>query len=349
MKNKILVIGGAGFIGINATRFFLKKKFDVIIFDNFSRKGTKTNLKLLEKEKKYFNKFKFILGDIRNFKSISKVIKKEKPNLILHLAGQVAVTSSIKDPRNDLENNINGTFNILESCRLYSDKSFIIYSSTNKVYGKINYPMKKVKNRWVFKSKKIKNGIDENQSLEFYSPYGCSKGAADQYVLDYSRIYGLNTSVVRQSCIYGENQFGIEDQGWISWFIIAFLLKKEITIYGDGCQVRDILFVDDLSELYLKIFRNKRKTKGHVFNAGGGLKNSISIIDLINFLKKNKKLNLRYKFDKERQGDQKIFISNNSKLFKMIKWRPKIFYKEGLNKIFKWTANNLDIIKSNIR
>ena len=199
MKNKILVIGGAGFIGINATRFFLKKKFDVIIFDNFSRKGTKTNLKLLKREKKYFKKFKFIPGDIRNFKSISNVIKKEKPDLILHLAGQVAVTSSIKEPRNDFENNIIGTFNILESCRLYSHKSFIIYSSTNKVYGKINYPMKKVNNRWVFKSKKIRNGIDENQRLEFYSPYGCSKGAADQYVLDYSRIYNLNTSVVRQS------------------------------------------------------------------------------------------------------------------------------------------------------
>lgn len=349
MKKKILIIGGAGFIGINSVRFFIKKNFNVVIFDNFSRKGTKTNIKLLDQDKNYYKKYKLIVGDIRNFKSISNVIKIQKPDLILHLAGQVAVTKSIEDPRNDLDININGSFNILESCRIYSKKTFIIYSSTNKVYGKINYPVKKEKNKWVFLSKKFKKGIDENQPLDFYSPYGCSKGAADQYFLDYSRIYNLNTVVIRQSCIYGKNQFGIEDQGWISWFIIAFLLKKNVTIYGDGCQVRDILYADDLINLYYKVFKNKNITKGHVFNAGGGVKNSISILDLLKYLKNVKKIKIKYHFGKERQGDQKIFISDNSKLFKKIKWKPQTTYKKGLDMIFTWTLENLDVIKSSIK
>jgi len=349
MKKKILIIGGAGFIGINSVRFFIKKNFNVIIFDNFSRKGTKTNIKLLDQDKNYYKKYKLIVGDIRNFKSISSVIKIQKPDLILHLAGQVAVTKSIENPRKDLEININGSFNILESCRIYSKKTFIIYSSTNKVYGKINCPVKKVKNRWVFLSKKFKKGINENQPLDFNSPYGCSKGAADQYFLDYSRIYNLNTAVIRQSCIYGKNQLGLEDQGWISWFIIAFLLKKNVSIYGDGYQVRDILYVDDLIDLYDKVFKNKNKTNGHVFNAGGGNKNSISILDLLNYLKNDKKIEIKYRFAKERQGDQKIFISDNSKLFKKIKWKPKTSYKQGLNEIFKWTSKNLNIIKSSIK
>lgn len=349
MKKKVLIIGGAGFIGINSVRFFIEKKFKVIIFDNFSRKGTKTNIKLLNQEKFYKNKYKLIKGDIKKFKKISLTIQKYKPDLILHLAGQVAVTKSIEDPREDLNTNIIGSFNILESCRLYSNKTFIIYSSTNKVYGKINYPVRKLANRWVFKSKRLRKGIDENQPLQFYSPYGCSKGSADQYFLDYSRIYNLKTSVVRQSCIYGKNQFGIEDQGWISWFIIAFLLKKKVTIYGDGCQVRDILYVNDLAELYLKIYKNKNKTSGQVFNAGGGFKNSISIIDLINYLKRNKNIKIKYSFGKERQGDQKIFISNNAKLFKMINWKPKTSFKTGLEIIYEWTSKNLKLIKLNIK
>ncbi len=339
---KILITGGAGFIGINSARYFLKKNFNVIILDNFSRYGTRQNIINLNNENFPLKRLKIIKVDLRNSKKLNETIKKIKPNLILHLAGQVAVTTSILNPKEDFEININGTLNLLEACRLYSKKSFIIFSSTNKVYGKIDAFTNIEKYRY----KVNKNNItSEKDNLDFYSPYGCSKGAADQYVRDYSRIYGLKTVVLRQSCIYGRNQFGIEDQGWVAWFIIAFLLKKKLTIYGNGKQVRDLLFVDDLTNLFHKIYLNKNKCSGEIFNVGGGISNTLSLLELINILKKKYKLKTKMSFGKERDGDQKIFVSNNLKIKKYTNWQPTTSCEIGLNEIVNWSKKNLNLIR----
>ena len=342
MNNSVLITGGAGFIGINAAKFFLNKKFKVIIIDNFSRKGTIQNIKDLQ-SKKYLSKYlKIIKVDLRNLKKINEIIKNIKPKLILHLAGQVAVTTSIINPINDFEINIKGTVNLLEACRNHSKESLIIYSSTNKVYGKIDNYKKTNKLRYYVNKNNI---TSENSNLDFYSPYGCSKGAADQYVRDYSRIYGLKTVVLRQSCIYGRNQFGIEDQGWVAWFIIAFMLKKKITIYGNGKQVRDLLFVDDLCNLFLRIYKKRKKCSGEIFNIGGGLRNTLSLLELVKLLKTKFKLDTKINFGKERDGDQKIFVSDNSKIKKFVNWEPTTSFNNGIKEIIYWTEENLDKIK----
>ncbi len=342
MNNSVLITGGAGFIGINAAKFFLNKKFKVIIIDNFSRKGTIQNIKDLQ-SKKYLSKYlKIIKVDLRNSKKINEIIKNIKPKLILHLAGQVAVTTSIINPINDFEINIKGTVNLLEACRNHSKESLIIYSSTNKVYGKIDNYKKTNKLRYYVNKNNI---TSENSNLDFYSPYGCSKGAADQYVRDYSRIYGLKTVVLRQSCIYGRNQFGVEDQGWVAWFIIAFMLKKKITIYGNGKQVRDLLFVDDLCNLFLRIYKKRKKCSGEIFNIGGGLRNTLSLLELVKLLKTKFKLDTKINFGKERDGDQKIFVSDNSKIKKFVNWEPTTSFNNGIKEIIYWTEENLDKIK----
>ena len=342
MSKKLIITGGAGFIGINATRFFLKKNFEITILDNFSRKGTRENINRLIKDINNKYRINVIKVDIKNFDKLSKVIKKIKPEIILHLAAQVAVTKSVINPRYDFENNILASFNLLESCRLYSKKSLLIYSSTNKVYGKIDLKETENKLRYNFNKNQA---IDENQQLDFYSPYGCSKGSADQYFHDYSRIYGLKTVVLRQSCIFGENQFGVEDQGWVAWFIIAFLLKKNVTIYGNGKQIRDLLYVDDLVNLFYQIYLNKNKCSGEVFNVGGGFKNTLSLNELIKILKQKYNLNTKIKFGEKRLGDQNIFVSNNKKIIKFTKWKPSTSCQSGIKKVFDWSKDNLAIIK----
>jgi len=335
---KILITGGAGFIGSNAAEFFCKKKWKVIIVDNLSRTGASINLKRIKKKIS-----KFYSTDIKNYKKISLVILKNKPDVILHAAGQVAVTKSIEDPINDFNDNLLGTLNILEAIRQNKIKTKLIYTSTNKVYGKLeNIKLKKTGKRYSFL--KEKKGVNENFNIDFHSPYGCSKGSADQYVNDYSRIYNLNTYVLRQSCIYGINQFGVEDQGWVAWFIIASILKKKIKIYGDGKQVRDILFIDDLNNLYLKIANSKHIMKNNIYNVGGGSKNTLSLLELIDLLKTyNIKTNLTFK--KWRDGDQKIFVSDNSKIISKFNWKPKITPKNGVEKLIGWVIKNKKIIK----
>jgi CDP-paratose 2-epimerase len=346
MYDNILITGGAGFIGINAARFFLKKRYNIIIIDNFSRSGTKQNVKNLLKENFLKKKITVVKLDLRNSVRLNKVIKKYKPQLILHLAGQVAVTTSIINPFDDFDINIKGTLNLLESCRNNSKKSLIIYSSTNKVYGKIDNFSKTGKLRYIVNKKNI---TSEKTNLDFFSPYGCSKGSADQYVRDYSRIYGLNTVVLRQSCIYGRNQFGIEDQGWVAWFIIASLVEKKLTIYGNGKQVRDLLFVDDLTELFYRIYKNKKKCSGEIFNIGGGIKNTLSLLELVQILKKEYGLKIKMSFGSERDGDQKIFVSDNSKIKKYVNWHPSTNIKNGLAKIVSWSKENLSLIKKTLK
>ncbi len=334
---KILITGGAGFIGSNTAEYFSRRKWKVSIIDNLSRKGSKLNLdRIRDQIDKYYN------IDIKNFDKLNKLINKLKPNVIIHAAGQVAVTKSIENPIKDFNDNLLGTLNLLEVIRQNNLETKLIYTSTNKVYGNLeNLKLKKNNFRYYFLNKK--KGLNENHNIDFHSPYGCSKGGADQYVNDYSRIYGLDTFVLRQSCIYGINQFGVEDQGWVAWFIISSIMKKKIKIYGDGKQVRDILFIDDLCSLYYRIAKSKKKIKNRIYNVGGGANFSISLIELINFLKKEK-ITVKYSRSNWRDGDQKIFISDNSKVKKDFHWSPKINPKKGIKILIDWVRKNKKII-----
>ena len=336
---KIFITGGAGFIGTNASKYFAKKKWQVYVFDNLSRKGCTYNIKWLKKNTNII----FIKGDIRNFNNLSKTLASIKPEAILHCAGQVAVTTSFINPREDFEINALGNLNVLESIRTNNLKSTLIYTSTNKVYGNLDSTKVELnKKRYIYKNN-IK-GIDENHKTDFHSPYGCSKGAADQYVRDYSRMYGINSYVLRQSCIYGTNQYGIEDQGWIAWFVIASLLGKKITVFGDGKQVRDLLYIDDLNRLFEILANNKKKDIDRVYNVGGGLDFSLSILELLEILEKTLQIKIKVNFSKWRMGDQKLYISNNAKLKKTFGWEPTIHPKIGVKNLINWVKDNKELI-----
>jgi len=279
---KILVNGGCGFVGSNLSAKGIMNGDEVVVFDNLYREGTAENLAYL----RTLGNFKYINGDIRNANDVENVFKKEAPfDAIFHLAGQVAMTTSIEDPRLDFEVNTLGTFNMLESARKYSPKSAILFSSTNKVYGDLEqYEYLETETRYI--CKEFPDGYDETVNLDFHSPYGVSKGAADQYMLDYARIYGLNTVVFRHSSMFGTRQFATKDQGWIGWFVKKALEIKEnpniekFTICGNGKQVRDILFADDIVDLYYKTVENIPKVRGQAFNIGGGIENSLSLLAL---------------------------------------------------------------------
>ena len=340
---KILITGGAGFIGSNAAEYFFKRKWKVYVLDNLSRKGSKLNILRLKKNTNII----FIKCDIRNFNNLSKTLKKVNPKAIIHAAGQVAVTTSFLNPREDFEINALGTFNLLEAIRINKLKSSIIYTSTNKVYGNLSSNKVKVhKKRYTYKNNTL--GIDEKTKTDFHSPYGCSKGAADQYVRDYSRMYNINSYVVRQSCIYGSNQFGIEDQGWLAWFVIATILRKKITIFGDGKQVRDLLYIDDLNRLFETLINNKKQNVERVYNVGGGYNFSLSILELLDILEKILGKKIKVNFSKWRMGDQKVYISNNLRLKKNFGWKPLISPKVGIKKLMSWVYDNKKLISQTL-
>ena len=339
---KILITGGAGFMGSNAALFFKKKKWSIILIDDLSRKGSKNNLLNLKKK----INLKFFQADVSDYSKISKIISKNKPNMILHCAGQVAVTKSVQDPRRDFNSNALGTFNVLESVRNFSKNSKLIYISTNKVYGNIKKNIYSNSKRYLFKNSK--NKIDETCPLDFYSPYGCSKGTADQYVRDYSRIYNLNTTVLRLSCIYGGMQYGIEDHGWITWLTMSAIFGKKIKIFGNGKQVRDALYIDDLVELFFKI-SIASTTKSKIYNVGGGNKNSLSLIELITSLESKLQKRVNFKKYDWRPGDQKIYISDISKVSKELNWKPKVKISDGLDKVINWIESNKKSIKKTLK
>ncbi|MEW6039937.1 MAG: NAD-dependent epimerase/dehydratase family protein [Elusimicrobiota bacterium] len=335
---KILITGGAGFIGINAAKYFLDKGNEVIALDNLSRRGSDLNLKWLA-GKKYKN-FSFVKSDIRDYKTLLKIFKKNSGiDVILHLAAQVAVTTSVVNPREDFEINALGTLNVLEAARAFKEPPVLIYSSTNKVYGCMeDVKVIKRKNHWQFASHK--KGVAEDYPLDFHSPYGCSKGAADQYVRDYSRIYGFRTVVLRQSCIYGTRQFGIEDQGWVAHFAIQAYFKRPLTIYGDGKQVRDVLFIDDLINAFNLSIKNIKNISGKIFNVGGGVENQMSLLELISLLEKIYCRKIKYSFAGWRPGDQKIFVSDNSLAGKILCWKPKVGKIQGIRLLTDWIKSN---------
>lgn len=334
----ILITGGAGFIGTNTAVAFAKAGWTVTIIDNLSRKGTDLNLEwLLAGRMIDFHKI-----DIRDFESLSLIIKNKKPDMLLHLAAQVAVTTSYLNPREDFEINALGSFNIMESIRLYSPETFVLYSSTNKVYGGMeDVPV--VLNDDGYKFLDLPLGVSEKQPLDFHSPYGCSKGIADQYTLDYARIYNINTCSFRQSCIYGVRQFGIEDQGWVAWFTIAAIFKKPITLYGDGWQTRDVLNVSDLIRAYIAAWENKQKINGHAFNIGGGPMNTLCLRDLLKILEHKLGIEILPQYAKSRPGDQPVFICNIQKAKELLNWSPEVDVNSGLNQLIDWINNNLSL------
>lgn len=334
----ILIVGGAGFIGCNAASYFLKKDHVVTILDNFSRVGGEDNIQWLKNEHK--KNVRVVRGDIRtDIKLLRSLVG--KTDVVLHLAGQVAVTSSVIDPMTDCEINILGTMNVLEAVRKSKHKPIVIYSSTNKVYGGLeDMKIKEGKTRYSFANKKY--GVSEERTLDFHSPYGCSKGAADQYVRDYYRIYGIPTVVFRQSCIYGPHQHGVEDQGWVAWFMIALTKGKQLTIYGNGKQVRDILYIDDLLRAYELAITHIKKTKGQIYNIGGGASNTLSIwFEFLPILEKlfGKKINAA--FSKARPGDQPIYVSDIRKAKKDFGWKPQVPLLKGMNLLYQWIQENI--------
>jgi CDP-paratose 2-epimerase len=336
---KIFITGGAGFIGANCAVYFANQGHDVVVFDSLSRPGSEKNLDWIKKT----CAAQFVRGDLRDFERLrSAVIEHGPSDLILHLAAQVAVTTSVLNPREDFEVNAVGTFNLLEAVRQHDPDATIIYASTNKVYGGME-DLGVVEEQGRYGYQDLKEGVDENRNLDFHSPYGCSKGSADQYCRDYFRIYGLKTIVLRQSCIYGYRQFGIEDQGWVAWFCIAVAMGKPITIFGDGKQVRDVLFIDDLIAMFESAYRHRSKSAGKVYNVGGGPENTLSLLELIDMLEKQKGQKIELRYDDWRPGDQKVFVANIDFAGKDLGWRPKVGPAEGVEKLYRWVQENLDL------
>jgi CDP-paratose 2-epimerase len=337
---KILITGGCGFLGTNlADKVLSQNTSELFIIDNLCRYGSEINLNWL-KEK---GKFTFIKEDIRNVEVIEKSIMEIKPDVIFHLAGQVAMTTSISDPRNDFEVNVLGTINVLESVRKHCPTCTIIYSSTNKVYGDLeSYDYTETGHRYTVNN--FPNGFDENTQLSFHSPYGCSKGAADQYVLDYHRLFNLNTVVFRHSSMYGGRQFSTYDQGWIGWFCKQAIdtkngaQKEPFTISGNGKQVRDVLHADDMISLYFSAVDNIKKIKGEAFNIGGGMSNSLSLLELFDILNTELGIKLNYKELPWRVSDQKVFVADITKYSKATGWQPAVDKLSGIRKMLEWLS-----------
>jgi CDP-paratose 2-epimerase len=343
MAKKLLITGGAGFIGVNAALRFLGKGWDVTIFDNFSRRGTDINEATL-KSGSFPGKAVIVRGDVRTDTNQLGALAEEH-DAVLHLAAQVAVTTSVTNPREDFESNALGTFNVLEAVRLSKRRPAVLYTSTNKVYGGLeNLAVKEEERRYAFVDQP--QGVDEFQLLDFHSPYGCSKGTADQYVRDYARLYDMKTVVFRQSCIYGPHQMGIEDQGWVAWFLIAALLGKPVTIYGNGKQVRDLLYVDDLVSCYEAAIDKIDVCAGRIYNLGGGASNTLSLLEFFNILKKEFGTDVPLSYAKTRPGDQPIFISDNGKALRELGWKPTTEVHAGLRQLHDWLKANMDRLKT---
>lgn len=339
-RRSILITGGAGFIGANAAHHFLRDGWAVTVWDNLSRPGGEKNLQWLREA----GLFAFEQFDLRRAADVEKNLAGRSFDLILHCAGQVAVTSSVTNPREDFECNAVGTFNLLEGMRRHTPEAMLLYASTNKVYGRMDdLPVVERGGRYEYANQPL--GLSEKFPLDFYSPYGCSKGAADQYVRDYARIYGLATVCFRQSCIYGRRQFGVEDQGWVAWFIIAHAFGQPITIYGDGRQTRDVLFVDDLIESYRLAFEHRAKTAGQVYNIGGGPQNQLSLLELLRFIEQKRGRKIEVRFGDWRPGDQRVFVADISKAKTDFGWQPRHDWPSGVSQLIEWVDANLDLFR----
>jgi CDP-paratose 2-epimerase len=338
---KTLITGGAGFIGTNTADQLLGAGHEVIIVDDLSRRGSERNLQWLRER---HGDFAFYQIDIRHFEPLSKAFKDHHSlDLVLHFAAQVAVTSSVADPKTDFEINALGTLNVLEAVRGLKTNPVVLYTSTNKVYGALSQ-LEVVEDETRYRYADLPRGVTESTPLDFYSPYGCSKGAADQYVHDYHRIYGMRTIVFRNSCIYGTRQFGIEDQGWLAWFVIAAVKGSPITIYGNGKQVRDLLYIDDLVEAMLSAYARIEDTQGEVYNIGGGVEQSVSIwLEIEPILCELLSHEIPVSYEDWRPGDQPVYISDTSKAHNHFGWQPKTDVNEGIRLLFNWVHDHQDL------
>jgi CDP-paratose 2-epimerase len=335
MSREMLIIGGAGFIGVNAAQSFASQGWRVTLFDNLSRKGAQSNLDWLRQR----HNVAFTKGDIRDREALERLFAERAYDAVLHLAGQVAVTTSVLNPREDFEINALGTLNVLEAARQHCPQASLLFASTNKVYGKLEeLHVVERDGRYAYDTQA--SGVGENQSLDFHSPYGCSKGAADQYIVDYSRIYGMNGTSFRQSCIYGPRQFGVEDQGWLAWFAIAAVLDKQLTLYGDGKQVRDVLHVEDLIAAYRLAIEQPEKARGQAFNIGGGPQHTLSLLELIALLEQRLDKKIAPAFGDWRAGDQKVYVSDISRLERSLGWTPQIGVEQGVGRLIEWVKEN---------
>jgi CDP-paratose 2-epimerase len=332
---RILVTGGAGFIGCNAARFFAARNWSVTVVDNLSRQGTDNNLQWLREG----TTFDFEQVDVRDWAAVKRVFAKARYDAVVHLAAQVAVTTSVADPRTDFAVNALGTFNVLDAVRNYCPEAVFIFASTNKVYGKIAGAACELRgNRYAYVNRPY--GISEGEPLDFLSPYGCSKGAADQYALDFARIYQIPATSFRQSCIYGPRQFGVEDQGWVAWFAIASMLGRDITIFGDGKQVRDVLHVDDLVRAYEAAIVAPEKVSGQAFNVGGGPRRVLSLLDLVELLEQRLQRRIPLQWSDWRPGDQQVYVSDIRKLQQTLDWKPEIAVTTGIEQLMDWVEKH---------
>jgi CDP-paratose 2-epimerase len=343
---KVLVTGGAGFVGSHVAEYYSKKGRHATILDNLSRE------KILGKNvgdplynwnylKNNYRNVELVEGDVRNFEEVKAASK--DVDAIVHTAAQVAVTTSLNDPKTDFEINALGTFNVLEAARL--NDAALVFCSTNKVYGEnVNkIPVREEEKRYYFAEEKYENGIPETFPIDLcgHSPYGCSKLAADVYMQDYAHTYGLKTGVFRMSCIYGERQFGVEDQGWVAWFVIAALTGKTITIYGDGKQIRDVLYVGDLIQVFDGFLGSKLNHE--VFNIGGGPENALSLLELLSMLKELTNKNANLNLAEWRPADQKVYVSDISKAKKLLSWEPKVNPRNGVKRLVEWVSKSIDL------
>lgn len=336
---KLLINGGCGFLGSNLASDALLRGDELVIFDNLYRSGSRENLAWLQEQ----GKFVFEHGDIRNQNDITRIVQSFKPDVIFHLAGQVAMTTSIANPRMDFEVNVVGTHNLLEAVRRHVPNAVVVYSSTNKVYGDLEqYTYSETDTRYTCNERP--NGFDEQTQLDFHSPYGCSKGAADQYMLDYARIFGLRTVVFRHSSMYGGRQFATYDQGWVGWFCQKAvetnkgLLKEAFTISGTGKQVRDVLHADDMKRLYMSAITYIDRAKGHAFNIGGGIENSLSLLNLFEQLEKILNVKLKYTKLPVRESDQRVFVADIAKAKQLLNWQPFVSAPEGVSRMVAWVS-----------
>ena len=319
-ERKILITGGAGFLGVNAATHLIKEGWHVSVLDNLSRPGTERNLKWLLT--RYPNRTAFIKEDVRNASALPHHVRDH--DAILHLAGQVAVTTSLVDPNTDFDINARGTLNLLEAVRLHNHDAPFLFASTNKVYGKLDHN---------------NSACKETQPIDFHSPYGCSKGAADQYVRDYARVFHMNTVVLRQSCIYGAHQYGTEDQGWVAHFVHSILKERPLTIYGDGSQVRDLLDTRDLSQLYAVAIDKIGITRGEIYNVGGGPENQRNLLEVIDQIGELTGKRPQYGYADWREGDQKFYVSDITKARNDLGWEPRIAFDRGLRDLISWAES----------